>query len=201
MTRMTSDIEVLQQLLQDGLVQFAIQGLTMVFVTAVLLSYNWKLALITVVMVMRMEARQVARPRLVARARDVSARRVELARVAFALVLACGDGFGSRAVVLSVAGLALRHRERRNDHQADSHRNTHRSQHGVPLCEREARYSWTNHRDAERFRPPAVSDEPTTGDDRPAPVRTLRRLVDDDYARYRGCAAAEGVGAKRQRLR
>jgi ATP-binding cassette subfamily B protein len=52
MTRMTSDIEVLQQLLQDGLVQFAIQGLTMVFVTAVLLSYNWKLALITVVMVM-----------------------------------------------------------------------------------------------------------------------------------------------------
>ncbi|MGD0810201.1 MAG: ABC transporter transmembrane domain-containing protein [Acidimicrobiales bacterium] len=35
MTRMTSDIEVLQQLLQDGLVQFAIQGLTMVFVTAV----------------------------------------------------------------------------------------------------------------------------------------------------------------------
>jgi ATP-binding cassette subfamily B protein len=52
MTRMTSDIEVLQQLLQDGLVQFAIQGLTMVFVTAVLLSYNWKLALITVVIVM-----------------------------------------------------------------------------------------------------------------------------------------------------
>jgi ATP-binding cassette subfamily B protein len=52
MTRMTSDIEVLQQLLQDGLVQFAIQGLTMVFVTAVLLSYNWKLALLTVLMVM-----------------------------------------------------------------------------------------------------------------------------------------------------
>jgi len=52
MTRMTSDIEVLQQLLQDGLVQFAIQGLTMVFVTAVLLSYNWELALITVLMVM-----------------------------------------------------------------------------------------------------------------------------------------------------
>jgi len=52
MTRMTSDIEVLQQLLQDGLVQFAIQGLTMVFVTAVLLSYNWKLALLTLVMVM-----------------------------------------------------------------------------------------------------------------------------------------------------
>ena len=52
MTRMTSDIEVLQQLLQDGLAQFAIQGLTMVLVTAVLLSYNWMLALITVAIVM-----------------------------------------------------------------------------------------------------------------------------------------------------
>ena len=52
MTRMTSDIEALQQLLQDGLVQFAIQGLTMIFVLAVLLSYNWKLALITIVIVM-----------------------------------------------------------------------------------------------------------------------------------------------------
>jgi ATP-binding cassette subfamily B protein len=52
MTRMTSDIEALQQLLQDGLAQFAIQGLTMVFVTAVLLSYNWKLALITILIVM-----------------------------------------------------------------------------------------------------------------------------------------------------
>jgi ATP-binding cassette, subfamily B, bacterial len=52
MTRMTSDIEVLQQLLQDGLVQFAIQGLTMVFVTAVLISYNWKLAFLTIAMVM-----------------------------------------------------------------------------------------------------------------------------------------------------
>ena len=52
MTRMTSDIEALQQLLQDGLAQFAIQGLTMVFVTAVLVSYNWKLALITIAIVM-----------------------------------------------------------------------------------------------------------------------------------------------------
>ncbi|HUB71757.1 MAG TPA: ABC transporter ATP-binding protein [Acidimicrobiales bacterium] len=52
MTRMTSDIEALQQLLQDGLAQFAIQGLTMVLVTAVLLSYNWKLALVTVLIVM-----------------------------------------------------------------------------------------------------------------------------------------------------
>ena len=43
MTRMTSDIEVLQQLLQDGLAQFAIQGLTMLFVAGVLFSYNWQL--------------------------------------------------------------------------------------------------------------------------------------------------------------
>jgi len=51
MTRMTSDIEVLQQLLQDGLAQFAIQGLTMVIVTIVLFTYNVKLALITVVLI------------------------------------------------------------------------------------------------------------------------------------------------------
>ena len=32
MTRMTSDIENLQQLLQDGLAQFAVQGLTMIVI-------------------------------------------------------------------------------------------------------------------------------------------------------------------------
>ncbi|MBO0746895.1 MAG: hypothetical protein J2O47_01010, partial [Acidimicrobiaceae bacterium] len=51
MTRMTSDIEVLQQLLQDGLAQFAIQALTMIVVVSVLFSYNLKLALITIVIV------------------------------------------------------------------------------------------------------------------------------------------------------
>jgi ATP-binding cassette subfamily B protein len=51
MTRMTSDIENLQQLLQDGLAQFAIQGLTMVVITIVLLVLNWRLALITLVLV------------------------------------------------------------------------------------------------------------------------------------------------------
>jgi len=40
MTRMTSDIEVLQQLLQDGLAQFCIQGLTMIVVATVLFTYN-----------------------------------------------------------------------------------------------------------------------------------------------------------------
>jgi ATP-binding cassette subfamily B protein len=51
MTRMTSDVEALQQLLQDSLVQFAVQGLTMLVVTAVLFLYNVKLAVITVVLV------------------------------------------------------------------------------------------------------------------------------------------------------
>jgi ATP-binding cassette subfamily B protein len=51
MSRMTSDIENLQQLLQDGLAQFAIQGLTMVVITIVLLVMNWRLALITVVLI------------------------------------------------------------------------------------------------------------------------------------------------------
>jgi len=52
MTRMTSDIEVLQQLLQDGLAQFVIQGLTMLVVTAVLFSYNVTLAALVVVIVL-----------------------------------------------------------------------------------------------------------------------------------------------------
>ncbi|MCU1376598.1 MAG: transporter ATP-binding protein, partial [Actinomycetia bacterium] len=51
MTRMTSDIEALQQLLQDSLVQFAVQGLTMLVVSAVLFTYNVKLAIITLLMV------------------------------------------------------------------------------------------------------------------------------------------------------
>jgi ATP-binding cassette, subfamily B, bacterial len=48
MTRMTSDIENLQQLLQDGLAQFAVQGLTMIVVSVVLFTYNVGLALITI---------------------------------------------------------------------------------------------------------------------------------------------------------
>jgi ATP-binding cassette subfamily B protein len=52
MTRMTSDIENLQQLLQDGLAQFAVQALTMVVITAVLFWTNVTLALISVAMVL-----------------------------------------------------------------------------------------------------------------------------------------------------
>jgi len=51
MTRMTSDIENLQQLLQDGLAQFAVQGLTMIVITIILFTLNVRLALVTVVAV------------------------------------------------------------------------------------------------------------------------------------------------------
>ncbi|HVB92335.1 MAG TPA: ABC transporter ATP-binding protein [Acidimicrobiales bacterium] len=52
MSRMTSDIENLQQLLQDGLAQFAIQGLTMVVIAVFLFTTNVKLAFITIVVVL-----------------------------------------------------------------------------------------------------------------------------------------------------
>ncbi len=51
MSRMTSDIENLQQLLQDGLSQLAIQGLTMVVITVVLFTTNVQLAAITVLLI------------------------------------------------------------------------------------------------------------------------------------------------------
>ncbi|MHB1710913.1 MAG: ABC transporter ATP-binding protein [Acidimicrobiales bacterium] len=51
MSRMTADIENLQQLLQDGLSQLTIQGLTMVVITVVLFTTNVRLATITVLLV------------------------------------------------------------------------------------------------------------------------------------------------------
>jgi ATP-binding cassette subfamily B protein len=51
MSRMTSDIENLQQLLQDGLAQLAIQALTMVVITVVLFTTNVELAAITIVLI------------------------------------------------------------------------------------------------------------------------------------------------------
>jgi ATP-binding cassette subfamily B protein len=51
MTRMTSDIENLQQLLQDGLAQLTVQALTMIVITAVLFTLDVKLTLITLVLV------------------------------------------------------------------------------------------------------------------------------------------------------
>ncbi len=51
MTRMTSDIENLQQLLQDGLAQLVGQALTMVVITAILFATNVELTLITLAIV------------------------------------------------------------------------------------------------------------------------------------------------------
>ncbi|HZM82865.1 MAG TPA: ABC transporter ATP-binding protein, partial [Candidatus Limnocylindrales bacterium] len=51
LTRMTSDIEALQQLFNEGLAQFAVQGLTMVIVTVVLFTYDASLAAITLLLV------------------------------------------------------------------------------------------------------------------------------------------------------
>ena len=51
MTRMMSDIEALHTLFQDGLVQFGVQGLTMLIVTVALLALNLELALITLVVI------------------------------------------------------------------------------------------------------------------------------------------------------
>jgi ATP-binding cassette subfamily B protein len=51
MTRMTSDIENLQQLLQDGLAQFAVQALTMIVIAAILFATNAVLAAITVLLI------------------------------------------------------------------------------------------------------------------------------------------------------
>ena len=51
MSRMTSDIENLQQLVQDGISQFALQGLTMIVIAIVLFSTNVALAAWTVLLV------------------------------------------------------------------------------------------------------------------------------------------------------
>jgi ATP-binding cassette subfamily B protein len=51
MSRMTSDIENLQQFIQDGISSFAIQGLTMIVITVVLFSLNVALAAWTILLV------------------------------------------------------------------------------------------------------------------------------------------------------
>jgi ATP-binding cassette subfamily B protein len=51
MTRMTSDIENLQQLLQDGLAQLLVQGLTMIVITIILLTMSVELTAITLLLV------------------------------------------------------------------------------------------------------------------------------------------------------
>ncbi len=51
MTRMTSDIESLTALLQDGIVNLMMQGLTMIFVAIVLMTMNLKMALVLILFV------------------------------------------------------------------------------------------------------------------------------------------------------
>lgn len=51
MSRMTSDIENLQQLIQDGISSFALQGLTMIVITVVLFSLDATLATWTILLV------------------------------------------------------------------------------------------------------------------------------------------------------
>jgi ATP-binding cassette subfamily B protein len=51
MTRMTSDIEALTQLFQEGLVNFAVQALTLVVITIILFTRDATLALITLLVV------------------------------------------------------------------------------------------------------------------------------------------------------
>lgn len=51
MSRMTSDVESLTQLFQEGLVSLAVQGLTLVVITAILVTLNPALAVITLVVV------------------------------------------------------------------------------------------------------------------------------------------------------
>lgn len=51
MTRMTSDIEALTQLFQEGLVNFAVQALTLVVITVILFVLDVQLALIAVLLV------------------------------------------------------------------------------------------------------------------------------------------------------
>lgn len=51
MTRMTSDVEALTQLLQDGIVNLLVQGLTLVIVVTVLFSLDVQLALVVVAVI------------------------------------------------------------------------------------------------------------------------------------------------------
>ena len=51
MTRMTSDIEALQQLFSEGLINLVVQGLTLIVVSAILFTMNVRLALFTIAFV------------------------------------------------------------------------------------------------------------------------------------------------------
>jgi len=109
MSRMTSDIENLQQLLQDGLAQFAIQGLTMVVITVILFCTDVRLATITVVAVL---------PPLVVMSiwfKRASERGYEKVRDGIALVLA--------DLSESLQGVRIVTAHNRQRHNVEHHRN------------------------------------------------------------------------------
>ena len=109
MSRMTSDIENLQQLLQDGLAQFAIQGLTMVVITVILFATDVRLATITVVAVL---------PPLVVMSiwfKRASERGYEKVRDGIALVLA--------DLSESLQGVRIVTAHNRQRHNVEHHRN------------------------------------------------------------------------------
>jgi ATP-binding cassette subfamily B protein len=109
MSRMTSDIENLQQLLQDGLAQFAIQGLTMVVITIILFATNVELAAITVFAVL---------PPLIVMSvwfRRASERGYDRVRDGIALVLA--------DLSESLQGVRIVTAHNRQRHNVENHRN------------------------------------------------------------------------------
>jgi hypothetical protein len=86
---------------------------------------------IVVVMLMRMNARQIARTHLAARAHDVATRGVELARVPRALALASREGLRARGMRFVVHRDTLPQAQRRNEGHADCGRDRHQQlQHG-----------------------------------------------------------------------
>lgn len=109
MTRMTSDIENLQQLLQDGLAQITVQVLTMAVITVLLFTMNVRLAVITVVLVV---------PILTALSlwfRRASTRGYDRVRDGIALVLA--------DLSESLHGIRIVTAHNRQHHNVVSHRN------------------------------------------------------------------------------
>ncbi|MGH9102576.1 MAG: ABC transporter ATP-binding protein, partial [Acidimicrobiales bacterium] len=109
MSRMTSDIENLQQLLQDGLAQLVVQALTMVVIAAVLLTMDTRLALITIAL---------ALPALIVASlwfRSASERAYDLVRDGIAAVLAdLSEGLHGIRTVTAY---------NRQDHNVVQHRN------------------------------------------------------------------------------
>jgi hypothetical protein len=81
-------------------------------------------------MVVRMNTYQVARGHLAACPGHVPARRIKLARVPFTLVLASGDGLGSRPMVFAAVGFVLGGTERRSGYQSGDNGHTQELHHG-----------------------------------------------------------------------